>query len=99
VSPFFVAHPFALHVPLYIAQRLQKMPQRTASTSLKDRSQAVRLWKEFEVSIMEDVIGKKDDDVILSPRPLDWSALLSGPFASDEFMEGVEEFPAQERSR
>jgi virulence-associated protein VagC len=34
----------------------------------------------------------------LSPRPKDWGTYLeSGPIASDEFMEGVEDLPAQER--
>jgi len=37
--------------------------------------------------------------VILSARPKDWSAYLaSGPVASEEFMEGVEDLPVQERA-
>jgi antitoxin VapB len=36
--------------------------------------------------------------VILSPRPKDWSAYLtSGPVASEEFMEQLEDLPAQDR--
>jgi virulence-associated protein VagC len=36
--------------------------------------------------------------VILSPRPTDWGTYLdSGPFASDAFMENVEDLPVQER--
>jgi hypothetical protein len=37
--------------------------------------------------------------VILSARPKDWSGYLaSDAVASDEFMEGVEDLPVQERS-
>jgi virulence-associated protein VagC len=36
--------------------------------------------------------------VILSARPEDWSAYLASPAASEEFMEGVEDLPVQERS-
>jgi len=35
---------------------------------------------------------------ILSGRPTDWSAYLaSGPVASQEFMEGIEDLPVQGR--
>jgi hypothetical protein len=41
---------------------------------------------------------KQGDDVILSARPKDWSVYLtSGPVASKEFMEGIEDLPMQER--
>jgi len=72
--------------------------QRTAKIFLNNRSQAVRLPKEFQFETREVFIRKQGDEVILSPRPTDWSALLSGPFASDEFMEGIEDLPVQERS-
>jgi antitoxin VapB len=65
---------------------------------MNNRSQAVRLPKEFQFSTPEVYIRKSGDDVILSPRPKDWSALLEGPFASEEFMENVEKLPVQERS-
>jgi antitoxin VapB len=71
---------------------------RTARIFMNNRSQAVRLPKEFQFSTPEVFIRKEGDDVILSPRPSDWSALLQGPFASNEFMEGVEDLPVQERS-
>lgn len=71
--------------------------RRTAKIFKNNRSQAVRLPKEFQFSTSEVFIRKQGDDVILSPRPQDWSAYLkSGPVASDEFMEGVEDLPAQE---
>ncbi len=72
--------------------------QRTARIFLNNRSQAVRLPKEFQFSTSEVFIRKEGDDVILSPRPTNWSAFVSGPFASEEFMEGVEDLPLQERA-
>jgi antitoxin VapB len=71
---------------------------RTAKIFMNNRSQAVRLPKEFQFTTSEVFIRKQGDDVILSPRPGDWSAYLtSGPVASDEFMDGVEDLPVQER--
>lgn len=72
---------------------------RTAKIFLNNRSQAVRLPKEFQFSSREVFIRKIGDEVILSPRPENWSELLTGPYASDEFMEGVEDLPVQERAR
>ena len=72
--------------------------QRTAKLFMNNRSQAVRLPKEFQFNVQEVFIRKEGDEVILSPRPNDWSAYLaSGPVASDEFMRDVEELPVQER--
>ena len=65
---------------------------------MNNRSQAVRIPKEFQFSTSEVFIRKEGDEVILSPRPQDWSAYLkSGPVASDDFMEGVEDLPVQDR--
>jgi antitoxin VapB len=65
---------------------------------MNNRSQAVRLPKEFQFNTSEVFIRKEGDDVILSPRPVDWSEFLArGPVASDEFMEAVEDLPVQER--
>jgi antitoxin VapB len=72
--------------------------QRTAKIFMNNRSQAVRIPKEFQFNATEVFIRKQGDEVILSPRPLDWSAYLtSGPVASKEFMEGVVDLPVQER--
>jgi antitoxin VapB len=72
--------------------------RRTAKIFMNNRSQAVRLPKEFQFNASEVFIRKKGDDVILSARPTDWLAYLaSGPIASKEFMEGVEDLPVQER--
>jgi antitoxin VapB len=72
--------------------------QRTAKIFMNNRSQAVRLPKEFQFATSEVFIRKEGDEVILSVRPQDWSAYLtSGPVASEEFMEGIEDLPVQER--
>jgi antitoxin VapB len=71
---------------------------RTAKIFMTNRSQAVRLPKEFQFDTQEVFIWRNGDEVILSPRPRDWEAYLtSGPVPSDEFMEGVEDLPPQER--
>jgi antitoxin VapB len=73
-------------------------PRRTAKVFRNNRSQAVRLPKEFQFDTPEVFIRKEGDEVILSPRPVDWRAYLAtGPAASAEFMEAVEDLPAQER--
>ena len=73
------------------------MPRR-AKVFMNNRSQAVRLPKEFQFSTHEVFIRKEGEDVILSPRPADWGAYLdSGPVASEAFMENVEGLPVQER--
>jgi antitoxin VapB len=73
--------------------------QLTVKIFMLKRSQAVRLPKEFQFATSEVLIRKQGDDVILSPRPKDWSSYLtSGPVASEEFMEQVEDLPAQDRN-
>jgi antitoxin VapB len=70
---------------------------RTAKIFVNNRSQAVRLPKEFQFKTSEVFIRKQGNDVVLSPRPADWSAYLaSGAVASEEFMDGVEDVPVQE---
>jgi antitoxin VapB len=71
---------------------------RTAKVFMTNRSQAVRLPKEYQFSTTEVFIRKEGDDVILSPRPRDWRAYLeTAPSASDGFMAHVEDLPVQER--
>ncbi len=73
--------------------------QRTARIFMNNRSQAVRLPKDFQFSTSEVFIRKEGDDVILSARPADWSEYLAtDSVASKEFMEGIEDLPVQERS-
>ena len=77
---------------------LEAIMRRTAKIFMNNRSQAVRLPKEFQFNTSEVFIRKQGNDVILSARPTDWAAYLaSGPIASQEFMEGVEDLPTQER--
>jgi antitoxin VapB len=72
--------------------------QRTAKIFMHNRSQAVRIPKDFQFTASEVFIRKQGDEVILSPRPPDWSAYLtSGPVASKEFLEGIEDLPVWER--
>ena len=72
--------------------------RRTAKIFMNNRNQAVRLPKEFQFNTTEVFISKVGDQVILSPRPADWSSYLAtGPVASAEFMEGIEDLPLQER--
>ena len=74
--------------------------RKTARVFLNNRSQAVRLPKEFQFGTKEVFIRKEGDEVILSPRPEDWGDYFTeGPVASAEFLEGVEDLPVQERDR
>lgn len=71
---------------------------RTAKVFMTNRSQAVRLPKEFQFSTDEVLIRKVGDDVILSPRPGTWKAYLeSAAVASDAYLAEVEDLPIQER--
>jgi antitoxin VapB len=72
--------------------------QRRAKIFMNNRSQAVRLPKEFQFKTQEVYIRKEGSDTVLSPRPTDWSSYLAdAPVASQGFMEGVEDLPVQER--
>jgi antitoxin VapB len=65
---------------------------------MTNRSQAVRLPREYQFSTDEVFIRKEGQDVILSPRPRDWRPYLeSAAVASDAFMNDVEKLPVQER--
>lgn len=71
---------------------------RTAKVFMTNRSQAVRLPKQYQFSTDEVFIRKDGENVILSPKPRDWRAYLaSAPAASDRFMADVEDLPVQER--
>lgn len=72
--------------------------QRKAKIFINNRSQAVRLPQEFQFKTREIYIRKVGSDVVLSSRPLDWSSYLAeASVASENFMEGVEDLPVQER--
>ena len=51
------------------------MPRR-AKVFMNNRSQAVRLPKDFQFDTDEVFIRKEGEDVILSPRPADWESYL-----------------------
>ncbi|HEY0796771.1 MAG TPA: type II toxin-antitoxin system VapB family antitoxin [Acidisarcina sp.] len=71
---------------------------RTAKIFMNNRSQAVRLPKDFQFDTHEVFIRRVGEDVVLSARPEDWSVYLaSGPVASPEFMGEIEDLPVQER--
>jgi antitoxin VapB len=72
--------------------------QRKAKIFMNNRSQAVRLPKDFQFATQEVFIRKAGSELVLSPRPFDWAAYLSeAPLASANFMEDVEDLPVQER--
>ena len=74
--------------------------QRKAKIFMNNRSQAVRLPKEFQFNTQEVFIRKEGSDVVLSPRPFDWSSYIAeGPVASATFMEGVEDLLCRSVSR
>ena len=65
--------------------------RRAAKVFMNNRSQAVRLPKEFQFTTREVFIRKEGGYVILSPRATDWSSYLDeAPVASDEFMTTVD---------
>jgi len=67
---------------------------------MNNRSQAVRLPKDFQFRTREVYIRKVGEDVVLSPLPSDWSSYFAeDAVASDRFMENVETLPVHERSR
>jgi antitoxin VapB len=72
--------------------------QRKARIFMNNRSQAVRLPKEFQFNTQDVFIRKEGGQVVLSPRPFDWTSYLAeGPVASANFMEDVEDLPVQDR--
>lgn len=77
------------------------MDQRTARIGKNNRAQVVTIPLEyrFPEGMKQVFIQKVGEDVVLSPRPLDWSGFLGSKVrASDDFMVGVEDLPVQERS-
>ena len=72
--------------------------QRKAKIFMNNRSQAVRLPKEFQFQTREVFIRKEGSEVVLSSRPFDWTVYLAeSPVASSGFMEEVEDIPVQQR--
>lgn len=75
-----------------------EMMERTAKVFFSNRSQAVRLPKEFQFATREVYIHREGDKIVLSPRPSSWEEYLAhGPIAPDDFMVGIEDLPLQQR--
>jgi antitoxin VapB len=78
------------------------MEQRVARVGRNNRAQVVTIPLEFRfpAGMKQVFIRKVGDDVILSPRPSDWSAFLNSTArASEDFMAAVHDLPVQERDR
>ena len=76
------------------------MDQRTARVGKNNRAQIVTIPLEyrFPEGMKEVFIRKVGDEVVLSPRPKDWSGFLATKVqVSDDFMADVEDLPMQER--
>ena len=77
------------------------MDQRTARVGKNNRAQVVTIPLEyrFPEGMKQVFIRKVGEEVILSPRPIDWGAYLaSNVRVSEDFMVGVQDLPVQERS-
>ncbi len=74
--------------------------QRIARVGKNNRAQIVTIPLEFRFpeGISEVFIRKVGDEVVLSPRPKDWSGFLTAQArVSDDFMQDIEDLPLQER--
>ena len=95
---FPLAFVFPWHILMYMPQSKDQSGARKAKVFMNNRSQAVRLPKEFQFRTQEVFIRKEGSEVVLSPRPFDWSSYLAdAPAASASFMNEVEDLPVQER--
>jgi antitoxin VapB len=73
--------------------------ERRAKVFFTNRSQAVRLPREFQFETSEVFIHREGEKIILSPRPSSWDEYLkNGAIAPPDFMAEVEDLPAQERT-
>jgi antitoxin VapB len=73
--------------------------QYTAKIVMKGRSQDFRLPEEVQFTTSELSVWNQCEEEILFVHPTDWSDwLASGPVASEEFMDGVEDLPVWECS-
>ena len=76
------------------------MQRSTARVGKNNRAQIVTIPLEFRFpeGMREVFIRKVGEDIVLSPRPKDWSDFLALTLrASDDFMVGIEDLPTQER--
>ena len=76
------------------------MHPRTARVGKNNRAQVVTIPLEFRFpeGMQEVFIRKVGDEVILSPRPADWTAFIASSLrVSEDFMRDVDDLPIQER--
>ena len=76
------------------------MAHRTARVGKNNRAQVVTIPLEyrFPEGMKEVFIRRVGQDLVLSPRPTDWSGFLAGTArVSDDFMVNVEDLEVQER--
>jgi len=81
-------------------QTEQSVDQRTARVGKNNRAQVVTIPLEyrFPAGMKEVFIRKVGEEVVLSPRPADWSSFLASDVrVSDDFIANLEDLPAQER--
>ena len=74
------------------------MDQRVTRVGKKNGGQVVTISVEyrFPKGTKQVFIRKQGDEVILSPRPSDWSAFLASKVrASEDFMVGIDDLPLQ----
>jgi antitoxin VapB len=74
------------------------MEQRTARVSKKCRDQIVTIPLEYRLpaGVKEVFIRRVGQDLMLSPRPTDWSGFLASTArVSDDFMANVEDLALQ----
>jgi antitoxin VapB len=83
---------------MYMAKDVLRSISATAKVFMTNRSQAVRLPKEFQFKTSEVYIRREGEEIILSPRPADWSEYFATRhLATKDFMKDVEDLPVQER--
>ena len=72
----------------------------TARIGRNNRSQTVTMPLEYRFadSVREVFIRREGENVVLTPRPTDWSGFFAlGMTVSDDFMSSSERLPIQER--
>jgi len=78
---------------------IARVGYETTSQHIHEQPQSSRTFasKDLQFHSREVFIRREGNEIILSPRPLDWSSYLSqGPVASETFMEGIEDLPVPE---
>jgi antitoxin VapB len=78
------------------------MEQRTTRVGKNNRVQVVTIPRElrFPEGVQEVFIRKVGDDLVLSPRPSDWTGFLASDVrASDDYLRDIEDLPVQARKR